>query len=99
VVPEKDVATTGHSLGEITMSHGRLVSQVEVSAMASNERGHWAPLVGALWDAASKGSSNSVSTMDCRIQTYGTEVTTEGGHGRRPFGVVNRVVSQKDVAS
>ena len=59
-----DVATVGHSLGEIVVSHGHLVSQVEVSAMASNERGHWAPHVGALQDAASRGSSESVSTMD-----------------------------------
>ena len=64
VVPEKDVATASHSLGEIAVSHGRLVSQVEVSAMAINERGHWAPHAGALWGAAPKGSSESVSAMD-----------------------------------
>jgi len=93
------VATASHSLGEIAVSHGRLVSQVEVSAMAINERGHWAPHVGALWDVAPKGSFESVSTVDHGIQTYETEVrvATEGGCGRRPFGVVNRVVSQKDV--
>jgi hypothetical protein len=55
VVPKKDVATAGHSLGEITVSHGRLASRAEVSAMASNERGHWAPHTGALWDAVPRG--------------------------------------------
>ena len=35
-VLEKDVTTVGHSLGEIAVSHGCLVSRVEVSAMASN---------------------------------------------------------------
>ena len=100
MILEKDVATAGHSLGEIAMSHGHLVSRVEVSAMASNERGHWASHVGALQDATPKGSSKSVSAMDRRIQTYRMEVpvTTEGGHGRWPFGAVNHVVSQKDVA-
>ena len=89
----------GHSLGEIAVSHGRLASRVEVLAMASNERGHRAPHVGALQDAAPKGSSESVPTMDRGIQTYRMEVwvTTEGGRGRRPFSAVNRVVSQKDV--
>ena len=84
MVPEKDVATVGHSLGEITASHGCLVFWVEVSAMASNERGHWAPHVGVLWDVAPKGSFESLSTMDCGIQTYGMEVRfmTEGRHGR-----------------
>ena len=58
------MATASHSLGEIAVSHGRLVSQVEVSAMAINERGHWAPHVGALWDVATEGSSKSVSTVE-----------------------------------
>ena len=64
VVPKKDVATTSHSLGEITVSHGPLVSRVEVSAIADNEIGHWAPHVGALRDAAPKGSSKSPNLQD-----------------------------------
>ena len=62
--------------------------------MASNERGHWAPHVGALQDATPEGSSDSVSTVDREILAYGTEVrfTTEGGHGHWPFGTVNRMV-------
>ena len=38
--------------------------------------------------------------MDHGIQTFGVEVhaTTKGECGRWPFGVVNRMVSQKDVA-
>ena len=48
MVPEEDVATVGHSLGEVVMSHGRLASWVEGSAMAGDERGHWAPYVGKL---------------------------------------------------
>ena len=39
--------------------------------------------------------------MDHGIQTFKVEVwaAAKGGRGRWPFGVVNRVVSQKDVAS
>ena len=48
MIPGKDVATAGHSLGEITKSHGRLVFGVEGLAMASGERGPWAPYVGEL---------------------------------------------------
>jgi hypothetical protein len=56
--------------------------------------------VGALRDAALEGSFESVSTTDHGIQTYGTKVriTTEDEHGHLPFGVVNSVVPQKDVA-
>ena len=39
VVPEKDVVTTGHALGEIATSHGHLVFGVEGLAVASGERG------------------------------------------------------------
>ena len=68
--------------------------------MASDERGHWAPYVGALWDASPKGSSESVSSVDHRIQTCETEVrvTPEGGREHRPSGVANNMVPQKDVA-
>ena len=56
--------------------------------------------MGALWDAAPKGSSESMSVVDHGIQTYGMEVRVapKGGRGRWPFGAVNRVVPQKDVA-
>ena len=42
-----------------------------------------------------------MSAMGHRTQTSRAEVraATEGGRGRWPFGVVNRVVSQKDVAN
>ena len=48
MVPEKDVVIAGHSLGEITMSHGCSVFGVEGLGVASGERGPWAPYVGKL---------------------------------------------------
>ena len=44
----KHVAVEGHSVGELAMSHGPLVSWVENLAMAGNERGYWASYVGEL---------------------------------------------------
>jgi len=40
MVPQKDVATKGHSVGELAMSHRPLVSWVEDLAMAGDERGY-----------------------------------------------------------
>ena len=69
--------------------------------MASNERGHWAPHVGALLDAAPEGSSDSVSTMDRGIQISRVEVwaTAEGGHRRWPFNADELEVFMADVAT
>jgi len=53
----------GHSLGEIAMSHGCLVFGVEGLAVASGERGPWAPYVGKLWDAAPMGSFESAPAI------------------------------------
>jgi hypothetical protein len=76
------------------VSHGNLTSWVEVSAMASNEKGQWAPFVGALRDASPEGSSGSVSTIGCGTQIPEVEVwaIAKGGCGHQPFGVVDRVV-------
>ena len=60
MVPQKDVASWGHSVGELAMNHRPLVSWVENMAMAGDERGYWPHYVGELWDAAPKGSSESV---------------------------------------
>jgi hypothetical protein len=59
--------------------------------MANNERVHWTPHVGALRDAAPKGSFESVSAIDRRVQTYGTEVwiTTEGERRHRLLVFIN----------
>ena len=40
IVSPKDVAVEGHFMGELSMSHRPLVSQVANLAMASDERGY-----------------------------------------------------------
>ena len=45
------------------MSHGLLASLVEDLAMTGDERGYRAPYVGELWDAAARGSFESVSVV------------------------------------
>ena len=81
------MAIAGHSLGKLAMSHGPLASWVEVLAMASDEGGHLSPYVGELWDAASEGSSESVSAMNHGVQISRVEFRAmiQGGRGRCPL--------------
>jgi hypothetical protein len=44
VVPQKDVAGRGHSLGELALIHGHLASWVEDLAVAGGEGGYWPPM-------------------------------------------------------
>jgi hypothetical protein len=48
VVPCGDVATVGHSLGEVATSRGHLAFWVEDLAVTNDERGPWVPYVGLL---------------------------------------------------
>jgi hypothetical protein len=60
MVPDEDVATAGHSSGEVATGHDHLAFWVEDLAVDGDERGPWAPYVGKLWDAAPVGSFESV---------------------------------------
>ena len=59
------------------------------------------PYVGNLWDAATEGSSKSVSAVDCGVQISDVEVWTvaEGGHGRWPSEASELIVFVADVAA
>ena len=50
-------------MGKFITSHGLLASRVEDLAMMGDESGYWPPYVGELWDAAARGSFESVSTV------------------------------------
>ena len=48
MVSQKDVAGLGHSLSELTLSHGPMTSWAEDLATAHGERGYWPTYVGEL---------------------------------------------------
>jgi hypothetical protein len=62
--------------------------------MADDERGHYAPFVGALQDIAPEGSSKIVPAIGRRTRIPEVEVQAmaKDRRGRRPFGVVNCMV-------
>ena len=84
MVSHKDVATKGHSVGELARSHRPLVSWVEDLAMAGDEKGYCPSYVGELWDVATEGRSESVSVIGHRVQVSRVDdlAMAEDGHGR-----------------
>ena len=69
--------------------------------MAGGEGGYWPTYIGELWDAASKGSSESVSVVDHGILNSRTKVwaTTKGERRRWLFDADELIVFMVDVAT
>ena len=88
-------------MGQFVVDRGSQVSKVEDLAMARCERGHCPPYIGELWDAAARGSFESVSTLGHETQISVAEVwaVAEGERERWPFDVNELIVITMDVAT